>query len=133
MLRSCLIRFALSTHPNGVSANNLVVPIGSNHRIAGNDMQGTYQVTVTFPQNSAVGSWNMQLFQQDHAGNYQFLPAGNVLVSSTVDASQSIGKAVEAVQLPWTTDTTSAWDYQTTVSHDGIDARTFAGNALGNA
>lgn len=108
--------------PNGVSANNLGIPVNSIHRIEGDDKQGTYQVTVTFPQNSAVGSWNMLLFQQDLAGNYQFLPAGHVLVSSTVNASQSIGKAVEAVQFPWTTDTTSAWDYQTTVSSDDIDA-----------
>ena len=44
-----------------------------------------------------------------------------MVVSTNVDASQSIGKAVEAVQFPWVTGTWP-WDYQTTVSHDGIDA-----------
>jgi hypothetical protein len=54
--------------------------IYSHHRISGDELDGIYEVTVTFPQNSEAGTWNADnLYIQDNVRNTREIKTADLI------------------------------------------------------
>ena len=73
-------------NPTNVYQPDLYAQLDGTNRISGDGMTGTYRVTRTIPQGSPAGTWRIDMYMRDEAGNYrnygQFapLPGGGTFV-----------------------------------------------------
>jgi hypothetical protein len=56
--------------------SSLAVTLGPAQRISGDNLDGTYQNSVSFPQDSPRGWWGFEFFTNDAAGNGVQLTGG---------------------------------------------------------
>jgi hypothetical protein len=74
-------------NPNDVYQPNLYAQLDGTNRISGDGMNGTYRVTRTIPQGSIEGTWRVEMYMRDQAGNFRnygkfsaTLPGGGTFV-----------------------------------------------------
>ena len=61
-------RYLFFYEPGDIFSGSVFAGIDESNRISGNELNGTYQVQVTIPQGSAVGSWQIRVFLRDRTG-----------------------------------------------------------------
>jgi hypothetical protein len=61
-------RYLFFYEPGDIFSGSVFAAIDDTHRISGNELNGTYEIPVTIPQGSAVGSWQIRVFIRDRTG-----------------------------------------------------------------
>lgn len=77
-------------NPADVYQPGLFALLDGTSRISGDELTGTYQLTRTIPQGSLEGTWRVEMYLRDKAGNYRnygplaaMLPGGGTFVVGT--------------------------------------------------
>jgi hypothetical protein len=117
--------FAILYNPSGVDSGIYrFFPASSG---VGTPQDGTYTVSLTIPRGSAAGQWELRPQLRDMVGNFVFNIAGAPGATVTVVNNGNLptgdlADACDATQYNWTTAGDEDWFFQTTTTHDGIDA-----------
>ncbi|MGL4401179.1 MAG: DUF7035 domain-containing protein [Luteolibacter sp.] len=75
-------RYLFFYEPGDIFSNSVFAGIEESHRISGNELNGTYQIPVTIPQGSTVGSWQIRVFLRDRTGGQKTYGPGDTAYPS---------------------------------------------------
>jgi hypothetical protein len=89
-------------------------------RVSGDEFDAIHEIHIVFPEGSAPGNWELDLYLKDRTGNSIFEPLGVVRVNQSLVPS-FLAQAVDALHLP-VSSSGSGWIHQTDTTFDGIDA-----------
>ncbi|BCX46809.1 serine peptidase precursor [Haloferula helveola] len=110
--------------PNSNFQNSINPFYDGSNRTSGTDTNGSYQITFELPPGSLEGTWMIDVSTRDQAGNSGFSPGSSVTfeVDNSGAATGDVSDAIDATQFPWSVSGDEDWFFQTSVTHDGIDA-----------
>lgn len=92
----------------------------------GTPQDGIYTVSMTIPRSSVAGQWEIRPQLRDMVGNFVSIagaPGATVTVVNNGNLpTGDLSDACDATQYNWTTSGNEDWFFQSTTTHDGIDA-----------
>lgn len=77
-------------NPGGQIDGSFFQVLDASNRISGNDLTGTYQVTVNIPQGTQNGEWEVRAFLRDRTGRARFYGSGGAPYPQVGDGRFSV-------------------------------------------